>query len=95
MRPKIGDTVYVEGCVFNTGTHYIQECKLVEIAPDHIELRHDFTLTKNGREPASGATKRWSEAEKTLDWLARPIEERFKEHVDCVNELCERIIEGR
>lgn len=95
MKPNIGDTVYVEGCVFNTGTHYIKTYKLREIASDHLKLEHISTLTEQGEESGHGRIERYDEPDKMLAWLARPIEERFKEHIKSINHLCERITHGK
>jgi len=66
------------------------EYKLLEIASDHIKLKHLSTFTKDGKESASGRIVEFSEPDRILDWLARPIEERFKEHIENVKHICER-----
>jgi hypothetical protein len=95
MTPKIGDTVYIEGCVFNTGTHYIKTYKLREIASDHLKLEHISTLTKHGEESGNGSIEKYDEPDKMLAWLARPIQERFNEHIESINDLCGRILQGK
>ena len=95
MNPKVGDTVYVEGCVFNTGTHYIKKYKLLRIAPEHLDLELLSTLTKDGEQPENGKVERFDEPDKTLAWLARPIQERFKQHAEDTNYWAEWIVTGK
>ena len=89
MGLQIGETVYVKGCVFNTGTHYVKEYKLRAIEADHIKLELISTIFKDGKVSASGEIEIHPEPAKTLAWLARPIKERLKEHSESVRFFCE------
>ena len=93
MIPTIGDTVYVEGFVFDTGMNYVKKYELRAITADHIELEHISTLTKNGAEPGHGSIVQ--EPLKMLKWISRPIDERLKEHSEQAKWLCKRIIQGK
>jgi hypothetical protein len=90
MRPKVGDKVHVPGCRFSSGTHYIEELELIEIAEDHIKLRHLRTITKAGDEP--GRDKISKEPLEMLDYFSTSFQDRWQKHIDDVNWLSENLL---
>lgn len=90
MRPKVGDIVHVLGCRFSSGTHYMQEYQLVEIARDHIKLKHLRNITKDGEQPGRGEVSK--ERLEMLDYLSTPFRERWQKHIEDVNWICEKLI---
>ena len=89
MRPQAGDKVEVLGCRFSSGTLYMQEYELVEIAEDHITLKHLRNITRDGEQRGSGELSR--EPLEMLDYLSIPFEERCQKQVEAIQDFCENL----
>ena len=85
MNLKIGDKVRVLGVRFSSGTHYIKEYELHEIASDHIKLKHIRNITKNGDEIGNGEILK--ERLETLNYLSTSFRERYQKCIDDLNWL--------